>query len=151
MKKGFYPKLAFDGIRKNKKMYLPYILTSIGMVMMYYIIIFLQFSQSIKDAVQSSTVSEILGLGEFMNFPGILMGHRNFLMHLPFLHKFVSYQAAQKGIRTLQHSRNGQTQSRHNTFLGNTHNSGYFPRHRPCCGYRFLEACRACISQFVKN
>ena len=26
MKKGFYPKLAFDGIRKNKKMYLPYIL-----------------------------------------------------------------------------------------------------------------------------
>ena len=66
MKKGFYPKLAFDGIRKNKKMYLPYILTSIGMVMMYYIIIFLQFSQSIKDAVQSSTVTEILGLGSWV-------------------------------------------------------------------------------------
>ena len=66
MKKRFYPKLAFDGIRKNKKMYLPYILTSIGMVMMYYIIIFLQFSQSIKDAVQSSTVSEILGLGSWV-------------------------------------------------------------------------------------
>lgn len=66
MKKGFYPKLAFDGIRKNKKMYLPYILTSIGMVMMYYIIIFLQFSQSIKDAVQSSTVSQILGLGSWV-------------------------------------------------------------------------------------
>lgn len=66
MKKGFYPKLAFDGIRKNKKMYLPYILTSIGMVMMYYIIIFLQFSQSIKDAVRSSTVSDILGLGSWV-------------------------------------------------------------------------------------
>lgn len=66
MKKGFYPKLAFDGIRKNKKMYLPYILTSIGMVMMYYIIIFLQFSQSIKDAVQSSTVIQILGLGSWV-------------------------------------------------------------------------------------
>ena len=65
MKKGFYPKLAFDGIRKNKKMYLPYILTSIGMVMMYYIIIFLQFSQSIKNAVQSSTVTQILGLGSW--------------------------------------------------------------------------------------
>lgn len=60
MKKGFYPKLAFDGIRKNKKMYLPYILTSIGMVMMYYIIV------CIKDAVQSSTVSEILGLGSWV-------------------------------------------------------------------------------------
>ncbi|MCI6928561.1 MAG: ABC transporter permease, partial [Ruminococcus sp.] len=66
MKKGFYPKLAFDGIRKNKKMYLPYILTSIGMVMMYYIIIFLQFSQSIKNAVQSSTVTQILGLGSWV-------------------------------------------------------------------------------------
>ncbi len=66
MKKGFYPKLAFDGIRKNKKMYLPYILTSIGMVMMYYIIIFLQFSQNIKDAVRSSTISDILGLGSWV-------------------------------------------------------------------------------------
>lgn len=66
MKKGFYPKLAFDGIRKNKRMYLPYILTSIGMVMMYYIIIFLQFSQSIRGAVRSSTVSEILGLGSWV-------------------------------------------------------------------------------------
>lgn len=66
MKTGFYPKLAFDGIRKNKKMYLPYILTSIGMVMMYYIILFLQFSQNIKDAVQSSTAADILGLGSWV-------------------------------------------------------------------------------------
>lgn len=66
MKKGFYPKLAFDGIRKNKKMYLPYILTSVGMVMMYYIILFLQFSQNIKDAVQSSTAADILGLGSWV-------------------------------------------------------------------------------------
>lgn len=66
MKKGFYPKLAFDGIRKNKKMYLPYILTSIGMVMMYYIILFLQFSQNIKDAVRSSTAADILGLGSWV-------------------------------------------------------------------------------------
>lgn len=66
MKKGFYPKLAFDGIRKNKKMYLPYILTSVGMVMMYYIILFLQFSQNIRDAVRSSTAADILGLGSWV-------------------------------------------------------------------------------------
>ena len=66
MKKGFYPKLAFDGIRKNKKMYLPYILTSVGMVMMYYIILFLQFSQNIRDAVKSSTAADILGLGSWV-------------------------------------------------------------------------------------
>ena len=48
MKAGFYPKLALDGIRKNKQMYIPYILTCIGMVMMYYIIAFLQYSKSIS-------------------------------------------------------------------------------------------------------
>lgn len=26
MKTGFYPKLAFDGIRKNRRMYVPFIL-----------------------------------------------------------------------------------------------------------------------------
>ena len=29
----FYPKLAFDGIRKNRRMYVPFICTCIGMVM----------------------------------------------------------------------------------------------------------------------
>ncbi len=37
MKKLFYPKLAVTGMVKNKKLYLPYMLTCIGMVMMYYI------------------------------------------------------------------------------------------------------------------
>ena len=29
-----YPRLALDGIRKNRRLYIPYILTCIGMVMM---------------------------------------------------------------------------------------------------------------------
>lgn len=41
MKAGFYPRLAFDGIRKNRQMYFPYIMTCIAMVMVYYIILFL--------------------------------------------------------------------------------------------------------------
>ena len=36
MKKGFYWRLAVTGISKNRQMYLPYILTCTGMVMMYY-------------------------------------------------------------------------------------------------------------------
>ena len=44
MKKGFYAKLAFTGIRKNKRLYTPYILTCIGMVMMFYIVAFLSGS-----------------------------------------------------------------------------------------------------------
>ena len=38
MKKGFYPRLAWTGIRKNRRLYTPYLLTCIGMVMMFYII-----------------------------------------------------------------------------------------------------------------
>lgn len=34
MKAAFYPKLALDGIRKNKRMYFPYILTCVAMVTM---------------------------------------------------------------------------------------------------------------------
>ena len=49
MKIGFYPKLALDGIRKNKRLYLPFILTCIGMVMMTYIIFFLQSSTYISQ------------------------------------------------------------------------------------------------------
>ena len=41
MRLGFYPKLALTGIAKNKKTYIPYILTGIGMVMMFYIVTFL--------------------------------------------------------------------------------------------------------------
>lgn len=47
MKTGFYPKLAFDGIRKNRRMYVPFICTCIGMVMMFYIISYLHYSDSV--------------------------------------------------------------------------------------------------------
>lgn len=63
MRIGFYPKLATDGIRKNKRMYLPYILTCIGMVMMYYIIVFLENSGAISSMPGSGTVVGMLHFG----------------------------------------------------------------------------------------
>ena len=33
-----YARLAWDGIRKNKRLYVPYLLTCIGAVMMFYIL-----------------------------------------------------------------------------------------------------------------
>lgn len=41
MKKGLYRTLAWTGIRKNRKLYVPYLLTCAGMVMMCYIVSFL--------------------------------------------------------------------------------------------------------------
>lgn len=63
MKIGFYEKLAFTGIKKNKKLYTPYILTCIGMVMMTYIISFLSSSETIKNMRGGSEIQGFLGMG----------------------------------------------------------------------------------------
>lgn len=47
MKKLFYPKLALQGMRKNGKLYKPYILTCMGMVAMVYILLAISCSPAI--------------------------------------------------------------------------------------------------------
>ncbi|MCI9150442.1 MAG: FtsX-like permease family protein [Lachnospiraceae bacterium] len=63
MKRGFYRRLALTGIYKNKKNYLPYILTCIGMVMMYYIIRFLADSPKVAGVRGGEIMQMVLGLG----------------------------------------------------------------------------------------
>ena len=63
MKLGLYPKLAFSGIRKNSRLYLPYILTCIGMVMMYYIVKFLACSEKIRKMNGGGAIVSTLGMG----------------------------------------------------------------------------------------
>ena len=63
MKFGLYPRLALAGIRKNKRLYVPYLLTCTGMVMMYYIIIFLQHNEMLDGMRGGTTASAILALG----------------------------------------------------------------------------------------
>lgn len=63
MRAGLYSKLAWDGIRKNKRFYLPYILTCIGMVMMFYIIHYLAAMPTLKDMPGGRTMETVLGFG----------------------------------------------------------------------------------------
>ena len=63
MRKGFYSKLAWTGIRKNKKLYTPYLLTCIGMVMMFYIVSFLSTSKVLKEIKGGDTMQHMLMLG----------------------------------------------------------------------------------------
>lgn len=63
MKMGFYPKLAWDGIRKNKRLYLPYILTCVGMVMMCYIVFFLTVSPVMDALPGGYAIRSMLDLG----------------------------------------------------------------------------------------
>ena len=64
MKRGFYYSLARDGMKKNRKMYLPYLLTCIGMVMMLYIVLYLQNSEAANSLVSGiRTTNLTMGLG----------------------------------------------------------------------------------------
>ena len=63
MKRGFYPKLAWEGIRKNRRLYLPYILTCIGMVMMFYIIHYLAAMPTLDSMAGGSSTKLVLGFG----------------------------------------------------------------------------------------
>lgn len=63
MRAVFYPKLAIDGIRKNKRLYVPFLLTCAGMIAMFYIISFLSVSPYLEYMPGGGTMQVMLGLG----------------------------------------------------------------------------------------
>lgn len=63
MKSGFYLRLAISGIKKNKRMYLPYIFTCIGMVMMFYIIKFLSTLTLLDYMSGGSNIKSMMSFG----------------------------------------------------------------------------------------
>lgn len=75
MRLGFYLKFAIDGIKKNKKLYIPYILTCSVMFAMCYIICFLNDSESV------SKVSVFINTGVFpwifAFFSGLVLFYTN--------------------------------------------------------------------------
>ena len=66
MKGGFYIRLAKDGIMKNRKLYFPYILTCICMIMMFYIIYYLGFSADFTSVRGGNMLQSFLMLGVFV-------------------------------------------------------------------------------------
>lgn len=63
MKRGVYRTLAWTGVRNNRKLYVPYLLTCTGMVMMCYIMSFLGANPAIAEMRGGDTMQSILGLG----------------------------------------------------------------------------------------
>ena len=61
-----YPRLAWQGITKNKRLYLPFLLTCVGMVMMTYILLSLASSPILKTFPGGDTMPMILGMGSFV-------------------------------------------------------------------------------------
>ena len=63
MKTGFYAKLAVTGMRKNKRLYFPYLLTCACMVMMFYIVAYLATSPVLAAMKGGDSVQSMLGMG----------------------------------------------------------------------------------------
>lgn len=63
MKVCFYPRLALDGMRRNKRLFVPYILTGAVMMMMYYILEFLRKSPLLDQMKGGGTLRMLLPFG----------------------------------------------------------------------------------------
>ena len=66
MKAGFYPKMAVSGMRKNGRLYVPYLITCILMVSIFYIFHFLGFSGVMNGMAGGGTATQMVGLGTYI-------------------------------------------------------------------------------------
>ena len=63
MFKGIYVKLAVSNLKKNRKSYIPYMITSILTVMMFYDIYMIAINTGIDDMPGDDSVRSVLGFG----------------------------------------------------------------------------------------
>lgn len=61
-----YLRLAASGIQKNRKLYYPYLLTCIGMVMMFYILHSLSYAPALHEMRGGGNVELVLSLGKLV-------------------------------------------------------------------------------------
>ena len=66
MSKLLYPKLALSNIKKNAKVYVPYILTCILTIGMYYIINSLAFSETTRTLRGGDYIQVLMALATFV-------------------------------------------------------------------------------------
>ena len=63
MRKFFYPKLAADNIKKNHKTYVPYIITCVITIAMYYIMRSLAYNEGIESLIGAAPIQLLLRWG----------------------------------------------------------------------------------------
>lgn len=104
MKTALYPRLAWDGLRKNKRLFLPYLLTCICMVMMFYILSFLGTEETCALMPKGSNSTRIiLNLGSLVIFvfSAIFLYYTNSFLVRRREHEFGLYNVLGMGKRNL--------------------------------------------------
>lgn len=64
MNSSFYLKLALSNLKKNKKSYIPYLLTCIMAIMMYYMMYAISINKGLSQTVGADYLGIILGMGK---------------------------------------------------------------------------------------
>ncbi len=104
MKTALYPRLAWDGLRKNKRLFLPYLLTCVCMVMMFYILSFLGSPGTCALLPRGkSSAGMILNLGSavIFAFSAIFLYYTNSFLVRRRTHEFGLYNVLGMGKRNL--------------------------------------------------
>ncbi len=63
MKRGFYWKLAFQNLKNNRRVYVPFLLSSIGIILMFYIMMSLSLSIDAKALYGGQSITTMMNLG----------------------------------------------------------------------------------------
>lgn len=63
MRLGFYPRLAFSNLSKNRRLYIPHILTGMGLVAVFYILLTLAGDERLHDVRGGNYLPDIMFLG----------------------------------------------------------------------------------------
>ncbi|MBR5896669.1 MAG: FtsX-like permease family protein, partial [Lachnospiraceae bacterium] len=66
MSAGLFTRLAVDGIKKNKKLYIPYIISLAGMVAISYVVYYLVESPAISRMRGATVLYAIMGMGKLV-------------------------------------------------------------------------------------
>ena len=96
MRKGFFARLAVVNIRKNKQIYVPYILACLFNVAMLYMMLFINHNAGMKTIRHSGDVLMITTMGV-----GVIL-------YFPVVQQQFPHEKKTKGTGTLQHSRFGK-------------------------------------------
>ena len=99
-----YSRLAFTNIKNNKTLYMPYIISGMVMIAMFYVMMFLNNSKGLGKVPGAEILVDIMGLG-----CGIIA---IFFIYISVLYKQLYNQKAQERGRNIQYSWHGKTSYR---------------------------------------
>ena len=98
-----YSRLAFTNIKNNKTLYMPYIISGMVMIAMFYVMMFLNNSKGLGKVPGAEILVDIMGLG-----CGIIA----IFSYIFVLYKQLYHQKAQERGRNIQYSWHGKTSYR---------------------------------------